>query len=90
VKPSTVGLWSQNWSSSCIEGIKLVPSLGRKLKAAETDMLILNRIENLLEQESRQLNHILVALDEKFALTMCEKDLETCVTKKKISLETLP
>ena len=70
---NTVGQWLQNWSSSGIEGLKLVPGRGRKPKVAETDTLILSRIENLLEQESRQLNHILVALEEDFAVAICKK-----------------
>ena len=70
---NTIGQWLQNWSSSGIEGLKLVLGRGRKPKVAETDTLILSRIENLLEQESRQLNHILVALEEDFAVTMCKK-----------------
>jgi len=74
---NTLGQWLQNWSSSGIEGLKLVPGGGRKPKVAETDTLILNRIENFLEQESRQLNHILVALEEAFAVTMCKKILSS-------------
>ena len=70
---NTVGQWLQNWSSSGIEGLKLVLGRGRKPKVAETDTLILSRIENLLEQESRQLNHILVALEEDFAVAICKK-----------------
>ena len=70
---NTIGQWLQNWSSSGIEGLKLVPGRGRKPKVAETDTLILSRIENLLEQESRQLNHILVALEEDFAVAICKK-----------------
>ena len=70
---NTVGQWLQNWSSSGIEGLKLVPGRGRKPKVAETDTLILSRIENLSEQESRQLNHILVALEEDFAVAICKK-----------------
>ena len=80
----TVGQWLQNWSSSGIEGLKLVPGRGRKLKVAETDTVILNRIENLLEQESRQLNHILVALEEEFTITMCKKTLKRLLRKKNI------
>jgi len=57
---------------------------GRKLKVSETDTLILNRIENLLEQESRQLNHILVALEEEFAVSMCKKTLKRLLRKKNI------
>lgn len=30
------GQWLQNWSSSGIEGLKLVPSRGRKPKVAPT------------------------------------------------------
>ena len=85
---NTVGQWLQNWSSSGIEGLKLVPGCGRKLKVTDTDTLILNRIENLLEQELRQLNHILVALEEEFAVIMCKKTLKRLL-RKKISLETL-
>ena len=81
---NTVGQWLQNWSSSGIEGLKLVPGRGRKPKVAETDTLILSKIENLLEQESRQLNHILVALEEDFAVTMCKKTLKRILRKKTI------
>lgn len=81
---NTVGQWLQNWSSSGIEGLKLVPGRGRKPKVAATDTLVLNRIEHLLEQESRQLNHILVALEEDFSITMCKKTLKRLLRKKNI------
>jgi transposase len=81
---NTVGHWLQKWSLSGIEGLKLVPGRGRKPKVAETDTLVFNRIENLLAQESRQLNHILVALEEEFAVSMCKKTLKRLLRKKNI------
>ena len=58
VRVHTIGLWLQNWLSSGINGLKLVSGRGRKPKIAETDKVILDRIENLLEEESRQLKHV--------------------------------
>jgi transposase len=84
VRVHTVGLWIQNWLSLGIDGLKLVHGRGRKRKVAETDTVILNRIENLLEQESRHLNHILVALEEEFAIRMCKKTLKRLLRKKNI------
>lgn len=82
VRTSTVGLWLQNWISSGIKGLKLVAGRGRKLKVADTDTIILDRIENLLEEESQQLNHVLTALDQEFKITMCKKTLKRIIRKK--------
>jgi transposase len=83
----TVGLWLQNWLSFGIDGLKLVKGRGRKLKVADTDTIILDRIESLLEEESQQLNHVLAALEQEFAIIMCKKTLKRLL-QKKISLET--
>ena len=80
----TVGLWIQNWLTLGIEGLKLVKGRGRKLKVSDTDTIILNRIENLLEEESRQLNHVLATLEQEFAITMCKKTLKRIIRKKSI------
>jgi transposase len=82
VRVHTVGLWLQNWLSLGITGLKLVPGRGRKLKVAETNTVVLDRIENLLEEESRQLNHVLVALENEFAIIMCKKTLKRIIRKK--------
>jgi hypothetical protein len=63
----------EDWLSLGIKGLKLVPGRGRKLIVSDTYTVILERIENLLEEESRQLNYVLVALEDEFALTMCKK-----------------
>ena len=67
-----------------INGLKLVSGSGRKPKVAETDKVILDRIENLLEEESRQLNHILATLEQEFAVIMCKKTLKRLLRKKNI------
>ena len=82
VRVHTVGLWLQNWSSSGIKGLELVSGRGRKPKIAETNKVVLDRIENLLEEESRHLNHVLVTLEQEFAITMCKKTLKRFLRKK--------
>ena len=85
VRVGTIGTWLQNWSSSGIDGLKLVAGRGRKQKVADTDTIILDRIENLLEEESRQLNHVLAVLENEFAITMCKKTLKRLLRKKSIA-----
>jgi len=84
VRVHTVGQWLQNWISLGINGLKLVPGRGRKPKIAETDKVILDRIENLLEEESRQLNHVLATIEQEFAIIMCKKTLKRLLRKKNI------
>lgn len=84
VRVHTVGLWLQNWLSLGINGLKLVSGRGRKPKIAETDKVILDRIENLLEEESRQLNHVLATIEQEFAIVMCKKTLKRLLRKKNI------
>jgi transposase len=84
VRVHTVGQWLQNWISLGINGLKLVPGRGRKPKIAETDKVILDRIENLLEEESRQLNHVLATIEQEFAIVMCKKTLKRLLRKKNI------
>ena len=39
-------------------------------------------MENLLEQESRQLNQVLANLEQGFAISMCKKTLKSLLRKK--------
>ena len=84
VRVHTAGLWKQNRLFFGIKFLKLAPGYGRKLKIADTDTIILDRIENQ-KKSSRQLNDILGAIESEFSITMFETN-----HPKKISLETLP
>lgn len=78
----TVGLWLQKWQALGIEGLKLAKGRGRKPKIRDADTVVLDRIENLLEEESRQLKHVLVVLEQEFAISMCKKTLKRFLRKK--------
>lgn len=82
VRGHKVGLWLQNWLSLGINGLKLVSGCGHKPKIAETDKVVLDRIENLLEEESRQLNHVLATIEKEFAIVMCKKTFKRLLRKK--------
>lgn len=79
---NTIGVWLKKWSAKGLTGLDLAPGRGRKPKVAQTDTVILDRIENLLAEESQQINHILVVLEEEYAITMCKKTLKRLLRKK--------
>ncbi|MDP1818024.1 MAG: helix-turn-helix domain-containing protein [Leadbetterella sp.] len=88
VRISTVGTWLTTWQHFGIDGLKLSPGRGRKPILSESNVLVVTTIENLLQEESRHIHHIVTALEDKHSLVMCAKTLKRFL-KKKVQLATL-